>query len=255
MISCWRDATSAGPAAALAALFPGCRVQGKGLLATAFVSFPLSGYDDAALSIRSHFFEFLPSDSDRPQLAHQLARGSRYSVVVTTGGGLYRYLLGDQIEVTGHIQDCPLLRFVGRQGSVSDWFGEKLNDAHVSRVFEETFAEMGFVPAFAMLACDTAPPPRYVLYIEANQSEQQLTRAAELVDTALRENFHYDYARTIGQLANVRAVRIRNGAKIYLEEAIRNGQRPGDVKFPALNQRGNWSRVFGVAHSLASTNH
>jgi hypothetical protein len=247
LISCWSDATSAGPAAALAALFPNCRVQGKGLLATeAFISFPLSECEGAALSVRSHFFEFIPTDSDRPQLAHQLERGCRYSVVVTTGGGLYRYLLGDQIEVTGHIHSCPLLRFVGRQGSVSDRFGEKLNDAHVSRVFEEVFAEMGIAPAFAMLACDTAPPPGYVLYIEAHQSEQQLARAGELVDTALRENFHYDYARTIGQLACVRAVRIRNGAKVYMEDAIHNGQRPGDVKFRALSERDDWSRVFGL---------
>jgi len=253
LISCWKDATSAGPAAALAALFPNCRVQGKGLLATeAFISFPLFGHEGAALSIRSHFFEFIPSDSDQPQLAHQLDRGGRYSVVVTTGGGLYRYLLGDQIEVTGHIQDCPLLRFVGRQGSVSDWFGEKLNDAHVSRVFEVTFAEMGIAPAFAMLACDTAPLPGYLLYIEADASDEQFARAGGLIDFRLRENFHYDYARALGQLQCVRAVRIRNGAKLYLEDAIRNGQRPGDVKFPALNRRADWSHVFGVEHGVAS---
>jgi len=252
LISCWRDATSAGPANGLAALFPNCRVQGKGLLATeAFISFPLSECEGAALSVRSHFFEFLPSDSDQPQLAHQLEPGRRYSVVVTTGGGLYRYLLGDQIEVTGHIQYCPLVRFVGRQDSVSDWFGEKLNDAHVCRVFAETFGEMGVTPAFAMLACDTAPPPGYVLYIEADESDEQIARTGELIDTRLRENFHYDYARTIGQLACVRAVRIRNGAKLYLEDAIRNGQRPGDVKFPALNQRNAWSNIFGVGHCLA----
>jgi hypothetical protein len=253
LISCWSDATSAGPAAELTALFPNCRIQGKGLLATeAFISFPLSECDGAALSVRSHFFEFIPSDSDRTQLAHQLEQGSRYTVVVTTGGGLYRYLLGDQIEVIGHIQDCPRLRFVGRQGSVSDWFGEKLNDAHVSRVFKETFAKLSFAPAFAMLACDTAPPPGYVLYIEAHQSEEQLAGAAELVDAALRENFHYNYARTIDQLACVRAVRIRNGANLYLEDAIRNGQSPGNVKFPALNRRDGWAAVFGVGHRLAS---
>jgi len=48
--------------------------------------FPMVVHEDAALSVRSHFFEFLPDGSDRPLLAHQLERGGLYSVVVTTGG-------------------------------------------------------------------------------------------------------------------------------------------------------------------------
>ncbi len=62
-----------------------------------------------------------PSVPIRPQLTHELERGGLYTVVVTTRGGLYRYQLGDLIEVTGHIRGCPLIRFIGRQGYVSDW--------------------------------------------------------------------------------------------------------------------------------------
>jgi len=103
-----------------------------------------------------------------------------------------------------------------------------------------------------MLACDTAPLPGYLLYIEADASDEQFARAGGLIDFRLRENFHYDYARALGQLQCVRAVRIRNGAKLYLEDAMRNGQRPGDVKFPALSRRAGWSHVFGVEHGVAS---
>jgi hypothetical protein len=245
LISCWKDATSAGPAATLAALFPQSRVQGKGLIATeAFVSFPLIDHEDSALSVRAHFFEFLPGGSDHPLLAHQLQRGGLYSVVVTTGGGLYRYMLGDQIEVTGHFESCPLIRFVGRDGSVSDWFGEKLNDAHVERVFDRVFASFDARPLFTMLACDTDAPPGYVLYIETEESNDLLTRAAGEIDAGLRDNFHYDYARRLGQLACVRAVRVRNGANAYWNDAIRKGQKPGDVKVPALHRRNGWSRIF-----------
>jgi hypothetical protein len=237
-ISCWGDANAQAPAANLAALFPHVRVQRKGLIATeAFVSFPLAGNDNAALSVRSHFFEFLPDGSHRPERAHQLERGGLYSVAITTGGGLYRYLLGDQIQVTGHIQECPLLRFVGRQDSVSDWFGEKLNDAHVSRAFETTFKRLSISPSFATLACDIAPPPGYVLYIDANVNDDLLTRAAEAIDTGLRENFHYEYARRLGQLECVRAVRVPGGAKAFSDRAARNGQKLGDIKVPALDRR------------------
>ncbi len=245
VISCWGDANAQAPAANLAALFPHARVQRKGVIATeAFVSFPLVAHDDPALAVRSHFFEFLPGDSDRPQLAHQLERGGLYSLVVTTGGGLYRYLLGDQIQVTGHIHECPLVRFVGRQDSVSDWFGEKLNDAHVSRVFEKTFKRLSISPSFAILACDTVSPPGYVLYIDADVNDDVLVCAADAIDTGLRENFHYEYARRLGQLECVRAIRVSDGAKTFSDSAVRNGQRLGDIKVPALDRRSARSWTF-----------
>jgi hypothetical protein len=246
LISCWTDANAAGPAVQLQQYFPHCRIQGKGLISTeAFVSFPLVDQEHAALAIRSHFLEFLPLDSHRPQLAHQLERGGFYTVAVTTGGGLYRYQLGDLIEVAGHFKGCPLIRFVGRQGSVSDWFGEKLSEAHVCQVFQETFHVFGMAPSFAMLACDTDAPPGYVLYIESPSDDETVARAANRIDAGLRENFHYNYARRLGQLACVRPLRVHDGAASYLAEAMRNGQKLGDVKPPALDRRGGWSRVLG----------
>ena len=245
LISCWQDANSVGPAAQLQSLFPQAQVQGKGLIATeAFVSLPLTARDGSALAIRSHFFEFLPESSGDSLLAHQLERGARYTVVVTTGGGLYRYALGDQIEVTGRLGQCPLLRFLGRQNHVSDWFGEKLNEAHVARALQEVFQSLGISPIFAMLACDTNPPPAYVLHIESNAPEEALTRAAATIESKLRENFHYNYARQLGQLTPLRAQRIQNAAQTYIAEALRNGQKLGGIKFPSLHRNSGWSNVF-----------
>jgi hypothetical protein len=177
-------------------------------------------------------------------LAHELERGGIYTVAVTTGGGLYRYQLGDAIEVTGHLRGCPLIRFVGRHASVSDWFGEKLNDAHVSRVFEEVFRHVGLAPSFAMLACETEGHPGYVLYIDAADTDEQIGRTVEFIDEKLRENFHYDYARRLGQLAPVRPVRVRDGARAYMDASMRLGQRAGDIKVPALERRNVWSKEF-----------
>jgi hypothetical protein len=246
VISSWADANAAAPAAKLAELFPRSRIQGKGLIATeAFVSFPLTNHDSPALAIRSHFFEFLPVGSDRPLLAHQLERGARYTVVVTTGGGLYRYQSGDLIEVTGRLNGCPLIRFLGRQESVADWFGEKLSDSHVSSVLEETFRSLALSPSFAMLACDTASPPGYVLYIDSPANDEILHRAADRIDAGLRANFHYDYARRLGQLCSVRPFRAPNGATIFLTTEMHNGRRLGDIKISSLDRRDGWSRVFG----------
>ena len=249
LISCWADAHAAGYARELAALFPQARLQGKGLLATeGFVSFPLLGHDGAALSLRSHFFEFLPADDTaaaRPLLAHQLKTGERYSVVMTTGGGLYRYQLRDIVEVTGHYAQCPLLRFVGKADQVSDWFGEKLNAMHVERALEEGFRLTGVKPVFAMLACETEPAA-YALFVEAREAEaQMLLSLGEKVEEALRQNFHYDYCRKLGQLAPLKVFSIESGGmESYLAACQSRGQRAGDIKPSALDRLDGWSRVF-----------
>jgi GH3 auxin-responsive promoter len=252
VISCWADANAAVPAAELARLFPQAQVQAKGLIATeGFISFPQAGHEGSVLAIRSHFLEFAPLDSlDRPSsqtplTADSLERGQRYEVILSNGGGLYRYRLGDLVEVVGYINDCPLIRFIGRNGYVSDWFGEKLNEAHVAPVLQQALASTGVSPSFAMLACDRGlAPPAYVLYIEACRCDDALHRAARIIEAELRRNFHYDYARRLGQLASIRVFRADGAGATYLNAAMRAGQRAGDVKPLALDRRDGWSQRF-----------
>jgi hypothetical protein len=259
LISCWTDANAATPAAHLRTLLPQARIQGKGLIATeGFISFPMVGEAGAALAVRSHFLEFLPVTSSgevdpaSPQLAHQIERGQQYAVVLTTGGGLYRYLLQDVVEVTGHFHGCPLVRFMGRHGYVSDWFGEKLNGTYVAQILRDVLASLAIVPSFAMLACDTGGSPSYVLYIDACETDEVLARAATRIDDGLRSNFHYRYARELGQLSVVRVFRAEGAAETYQSMAVANGQRAGDVKPPALDRRNGWSGIFR-GHFLSGT--
>jgi hypothetical protein len=245
LISCWKDANAAGPASALMRLFPGVHVQGKGLLATeAFMSLPLLRHAGSALAVRSHFFEFLPDAGGPSLLAHQLEVGGRYSIVVTTSGGLYRYQMGDHIEVTGFIGHCPLIRFIGRSALVSDWVGEKLTEAHVSLVLQESFQTLGMSPVFAMLSCESAPGPHYVLFLESADNDEIVSRAVAAIETGLRSNFYYDYARRLGQLGPLAVLRLDNAAKKFERQAIRLGQRAGDIKPQALDGRNGWAEVL-----------
>lgn len=249
VISCWTDANAAAAAASLSRLFPHTRIQGKGLIATeGFISFPLLGHEGTALAVRSHFLEFVAPEGasgTAPRLAHELDRGERYAVVVSTGGGLYRYQLQDVIEVVGHLRQCPLIRFVGRQGHVSDWFGEKLDEAYVARVLREAFDRAGVAPSFAMLACDdTLPRAAYVLYIDTMEPDNSLDQLAGCIEAALRRAFHYDYARRLGQLAPLRVFRAEGAGETYLNAAVRDGQRVGDIKPLSLDRRTGWSQIL-----------
>ena len=116
LISCWADGNASNYIGRIREYFPTVNVQPKGLMSTeACVSFPLVGHRGAALALRSHFFEFIPVDSTgalgEPHPAHAVNEGKRYEVVVTTGGGLYRYRTGDVVEVVGLLNECPFLRF------------------------------------------------------------------------------------------------------------------------------------------------
>jgi hypothetical protein len=253
LISCWTDAQAAGYANKLAELFPQAKMQGKGLLATeGFVSFPLRNHAGAALSLRSHFFEFLPVDDPnnsaaRPLLAHELKAGERYSVVLTTGGGLYRYRLHDVVEVAGHLAECPLLRFIGKADHVSDWFGEKLNALHVEQALAESLAGACIAPAFAMLACETeGDTAAYTLFIEAHGlADEALLSLSHQIETVLQQNFHYRYCRHLGQLAPLRVFRIEGGGmESYQTGCQLHGQRAGNIKPVALHKLDGWSRIF-----------
>ena len=252
LISCWGDAHAALHLGELRRAFPGVEIQPKGLLATeAFVTIPFAG--KAPLAIRSHFFEFLSGETGRPLLAHELEPGGVYSVVATTGGGLYRYRLEDRVEVTGNACRTPSLRFLGREGQVSDRRGEKLHESFVAGALANAFRRLGIAPRFALLAPDEdgAGPPRYVLYLEAIEAKARAPALAVAVEAELAANPHYRACVALGQLAPVAVFRVEGAAfPRYLQRCRERGQREGDVKPLALSAASGWNDVFPGALEL-----
>ena len=188
-------------------------------------------------------------------MAHELQIGEAYEVVVTTSGGLYRYRTGDRVRVTGRFNDCPMVRFEGRTGAVVDWFGEKLHEDHVGRVVGAALTDQGISPVFAMLACDVdLSPPAYVLYLQiANLPGSSklpgrfevATALADQIEAGLQENFHYAYARQLGQLGPVRLFSIaQEGLDGYISGCMAHGQRAGDIKPTILHRRSGWGAWF-----------
>ena len=246
LISCWTDSVSAPYAHQLGELFSGVQLQGKGLLATeAFVSLPIVGVEGCVLSVNSHFFEFI-GETGEVLLAHQIERGQTYSVVVTTGGGFYRYQLQDMIEVIGHWKQIPCIRFLGKADHISDWFGEKLNERFVATVLESVFAKNSISPAFAMLAPDDVDGFRYLLFIESDEPSADL---ALEIDHRLRENFHYDYCRKLRQLDGIQIFQVTNGAESYLRACQARGQKLGNIKPSVLQKNLGWRKWFAATLS------
>jgi hypothetical protein len=243
VISCWTDASSRFAVPALRELFPGVLIQGKGLLATeGVVSLPLLERGACMAAVTSHFFEFIEQPGATPRLLHELEANHEYSVLLTTGGGFYRYRLGDRVRVTGFAGNTPLLEFLGKEDGVSDLCGEKLSPAFVGSVLEELSVERAYSSDFAMLAPSQQESAHYVLFLQGDASQTDL---AARLDQKLTQNPQYAYCRRLGQLAAPRIFQITSDAGgSYVRRCVATGQRAGAVKAVALHRMTGWEEVF-----------
>jgi hypothetical protein len=250
VISCWTHGPSELYAENLRSQFPNVEIQGKGLVATeAFVSLPFHEDKDPVLAVTSHFFEFQDAAGEKLSLAHELIAGKTYRVIVTTGGGLYRYPLGDLVRVTGFIQDAPCLRFIGREANVSDLFGEKLQGTFVEGVIRRALAQQNINPRFFLLApvAGAMPKPAYTLFLEANAVMDAVVLQRNL-EEGLAENFHYKHCRRLGQLSGARIFQINRGSPssetVFQREMLSRGIKLGDIKMGALDCQSGWEQRF-----------
>jgi hypothetical protein len=255
LISCWADAAAARSLEELRRLFGGVEFQPKGLIATeGMVSFPLVDRPAPVLAARCHFYEFeedSASGSAGPwRLAHEVDRGGRYRVLLTTGGGLYRYRLGDVVEVIGFKGQCPLLRFLGRGDRVSDLVGEKLAEPHVHTVLERLFAVLGLSPSFALLVPVEGRPPAYRLYLQCPglAPEFALDALRHTLQAGLEENPYYRHAVQMGQLAPAEVRALPPGTSVgwhvYERVCLARGQKAGDIKPAALDGWTGWAEAL-----------
>jgi hypothetical protein len=239
VVSCWGDAHAGLALADLRRRFPHTHLQPKGLLATeAFVTIPFQGAHPIAVD--SHCYEFI-DEAGCARLVHELREGGTYEVVVTTGGGLWRYRLGDLVQVNGRVGETPSMRFLGRNGNVSDRFGEKLSEGFVGEVIREAMAGASSPPHFAMLAPEDGAAQRYVLYLEGVCEPQLAAR----VDELLQRNPNYAWCRNLGQLQAVEIFEIRrSGYETFVAHETGRGRRLGEIKASPLSPETGWSQRF-----------
>ena len=218
-ISCWTHGRAAAFLEALQARFPHVHIQPKGLLATeGVVSLPLEEAAAPVLAARSGFFEFL-GEQGEVCLSWELETGRSYEVVLSNHLGLYRYRLGDRVEVCGWHGSLPMLRFLGRGRDSVDLCGEKLNEAFVGRA-------LAGIPGFALLLPSGGASPHYVCVSDQPQAPE--------VERCLRNNPQYDYARRLGQLGALQWRTLPDAQDRYHAWRLAQGQRLGDIKPLAL---------------------
>jgi hypothetical protein len=193
-----------------------------------------------ALAIESAFYEFIPEDAfaagGRDVVgADALEDGKRYAIVVTTAAGLYRYVLGDIVEVQGFYKKTPRLVFARRVGAASNLVGEKLHEVHVTTAVSAALEALGLDATwFALAPRLTGAEPGYTLHLELAPDARpaSLESIAARVDAALCANASdYDRLRRGGALAPVDARSVAAGTyHAYRQDKLRGGAAEAQLK-------------------------
>jgi len=249
-VSCWMDGPSRNYSAQLAARFPQAQWLPKGLFATeGVVSVPFGDEPGCPLAIGSHYLEFLCEDGS-VRNAHSLCLGQSAQVLLTTGGGLYRYALGDRVRVVGMLGATPRVEFVGRAEVVSDLVGEKLDEQMVQSIIDRCITTAGA----ACLMPNASATPAHYLALVATSEDLDAAALGLAFESALCNSFHYNQARSLGQLGPLR-VRLLNGgvdllAQVLQQAAELSGIRAGDVKpRPLINRLETAEAILALTES------
>lgn len=224
LVSAWDTADAKPWAQRVKELLPHTAFQGKGLFATeGVVTIPIQG--QMHLAYRSHFYEFKKTSGEIIP-AWELKPGDRVMPLLSTGSGLWRYEMGDEVEVEALVDGCPVLQFLGRRNTV-DMVGEKMSQGS-ARELLSLFGSR----AILLLAIqgDADRKPRYELVVEGETPEPWMLRAEE----ELLRHYHYKLARELNQLAPLTVRHCLNSQKFFQDLSHEMKWVLGDQKWEAL---------------------
>lgn len=211
---------------------------------------PLCAQGAASLLLpHGHVIELLPEgkgcDGDTVFL-DEAQVGERYSVVVTTSSGLYRYRMHDVVEITGKQGGAPLAVFLHKEGTMTSMTGEKVGEAHVAHALAAVgFAGHGIclAPCYAEVGS-----PAYVAAVE----DGTVLDAAAFDQALCMANEEYDAKRRSLRLGPVVVVVVAPGSFLRMrKQRVDAGAPDAHVKLPLLSQDGSLLVDLGVAADVA----
>lgn len=207
------------------------------------------------LSLRSHYFEFVPEseiDAENPGVlgAHELEQGQNYYILFTTSAGLYRYHINDVIKVVGFYHNCPLIEFQYKGGNISSFTGEKITELQVTEAMRHSLSKSGRDCRFFTLLPVFEPNPHYRLLFEPESSdsfsEQEAQQFRDLFEQELSAvNVEYRAKRESMRLDPVSLSFIRSGAYEELRKKLTaSGVADAQIKLSHLNPKDEIRRHF-----------
>ncbi|KAM4031101.1 GH3 domain-containing protein [Anomaloglossus baeobatrachus] len=104
---------------------------------------PTEDVSQYILCPRSVFFEFIPVDiieQEQPATLciQDVSVDNAYELVITNRDGLYRYRLGDVVQVTGFNNQSPIVTFLYRKSQTLNMRGERISECDFYKTLRST---------------------------------------------------------------------------------------------------------------------
>ena len=176
-----------------------------------YFALPLSDEDPGGVAwLGAHLLEFVGEDG-QPRWAWELEVGHVYRLIISTTAGLYRYDLGDLVEVVGKVGRLPALRFVRKSASMLNVTGEKVSEDQVLQAAREALGLTCVVGLTARI--EMCHPPCVEVAVEWLPGRQSVdSEVAIALDRALRAaNVEYDSKRKSERLGALKVRTLRSG--------------------------------------------
>lgn len=246
LIACWTGGSVGRQAHRLFADYGSLPLRDLGYIASEgrFTVPTMDHTPSGILALCSNYYEFIPeeeADNARPSilLSHELEAGRRYSILLTTSAGLYRYRIQDIIEVTGFYNAAPLVAFVRKEGETASITGEKLHVNHFILALDEA-ARLCQLDIEQFRVAPDYENNRYDIYLEIKGGVSHAllrNEALSAIDRALgKVNIEYAQRRASGRLGSPRLHLMRSGwANQISRRQIASGKRDTQYKWPLLS--------------------
>jgi len=247
-IGCWKGGTVGAYLSKFDSYFPqGPPVRDLGYYATELRgSVPLSDQGDAGVvAVSTNVLEFYPAGEDRAPEARELLPverlevGQRYFVYVTNASGLYRYDMNDIVEVAGHYQQTPLIRFIQKGKGVVSFTGEKLYEVQVIAAVEQALAALRgryhFIAAVAELVDGAIPRLVFLIEFDDGIADHAGSALVDRLDAALGDQNDEYQAKRKSLRYGAPIIRVVRSGEYdrYRRRMVETGQR-ADGQFKVL---------------------
>lgn len=187
------------------------------------------------------FYEFIPNgqwEEDNPETLtlNEVEIGVKYAILISTSGGLWRYLLGDTIEFTS--LEPHLFKIAGRTKHFINAFGEELMIDNAESALQEACKITGakiteYTAAPVFFGDNNNGAHEWLIEFETLPSDMELfTRA---LDASLKSlNSDYEAKRSLGLSLRMPIIKVlpHNFFYSWMESKERMG---GQNKIPRLS--------------------
>ncbi|EFJ32740.1 hypothetical protein SELMODRAFT_85812 [Selaginella moellendorffii] len=169
-------------------------------------------------------------EEQRPVGLTEVTIGEKYEIVVTTRSGLYRYRLGDVVQVAGFFNSSPSLRFLFRRNVVMSVATDKTDEFELQAVVHKAsllLRSSSQLHDFAGYADFSSIPGHYAIFWELNHGGSMdpstLQDCCELLDVSL--NDPYLRGRSSGAIGPLKLCVVRGGSfrELFEQHVARGG--------------------------------